>query len=181
MALLEKLYDLSEQTQELITSSQPHGLLEVAGAEPRGTSTRGGREVRHGFGDHVRRDARNCRGADVPETREESRVLRATAWVETPKLIDDRGGCLDWRFLGYGCACSPEGAFLDEGSDAVGDVSGETEVAARILLTMRGGLARPLPQLGAQAVQPILTAARDSDGLTGRRGVDRLVRVRRES
>ena len=74
MALQEKLYDLSEQTEELIASSQPHGLLEVAGAEHRGASTRGGREVTHGFADHVRRESRNRRGADVPETREERRV-----------------------------------------------------------------------------------------------------------
>ena len=38
VALQEKLNDLREQIEELIASSQAHGLLEVAGAEPRGTS-----------------------------------------------------------------------------------------------------------------------------------------------
>ena len=55
MALQEKLNDLREQTEELIESSQAHGFLEVAGAEPRGTSSGCRRKVRHGLPDHLGR------------------------------------------------------------------------------------------------------------------------------
>ena len=65
MALQEKLNDLREQTEELFASCQAHGLLEVARAEPRGTSTRCRRKVRHGFPDRVGRNARAAAGPMV--------------------------------------------------------------------------------------------------------------------
>ena len=55
---------------------------------------------------------------------------------------------------------------MNEGSNTVRNVTGQTEVGPRILLAMGGGLARRLPKLGAEAV-PVLTSARDSDGLPG--------------
>ena len=72
-------------------------------------------------------------------------TLRAGERVETTELNDDRGSWLDGRFLGEGCACPSEGTVLDEGSYTVGEVTGQTEVGLRILLAMRGGLARRLP------------------------------------
>ena len=68
MALQEKLNDLREQTEEPIASSQAHGILDVAGAEPRGTSSGCRRKVRHGFPDHVGRYARGTSRADGSET-----------------------------------------------------------------------------------------------------------------
>ena len=93
--------------------------------------------------------------------------MRAGERVETLELIDDRGSGLDGRFLGKGGACPSEGTVLNEGSNTVGDMTGQAKVGSRVLLAMGGGLARRLPKLGAYEIQPVLASARDSDGLSG--------------